>query len=82
MNTWILDTAVEAQVRSNEPRSSKRARSRARPENSRFLLTDDFHGRRQTGTKQLREFHSEWPVTREPGCALRLGRHKIGGWRQ
>ena len=40
-------TRREAQVRNNEPRSSKCALSRARPENSRFLLTDDFHGRRQ-----------------------------------
>jgi len=43
-------TRREAQVRNNEPRSSKCALSRARPENSRFLLTDDFHGGRQTGT--------------------------------
>ena len=42
--------AVRHKVRSNEPRSSKCALSRARPENSRFLLTDDFHGGRQTGT--------------------------------
>ena len=40
-------TRREAQVRNNEPRSSKCALSRARPENSRFLLTDDFHGCRQ-----------------------------------
>ena len=46
-------TSREAQVRSNEPRSSKCALSRARPENSRFLLTDDFHGCRLTGSYSL-----------------------------